>query len=68
MLLNRFFKESNQSGPRAEVHYNTTKGYVVEFYGFDGSLLERKIFETANLSELNMMAEDWVRSVNILNG
>ncbi len=68
MLIKTYYKNSNGTGQRVDVFYNTSTGYYAELYGEDGSYLSRIEMGDASINEAQETALNWVKNVKLLNG
>ena len=67
MLINTYFKENREVGPRAEV-YQGPNGYYIEYYDASGMMITKETFDNKSIYYVNDAAENWANGIKKLYG
>ncbi len=67
MLLKTIFKESDHGQYRAEIYQENGTDFYIEYYSPAGSI-KRMPYKNSSILFVENMAENWLGSIQVLNG
>lgn len=67
MLLKSFYRENNGIQYRADLN-QASDGYSIDYFGNNSEKIKTEYYKDKSIQQLATIAENWVNSIQQLNG